>query len=102
MTLRRYAPMKQYPGTVWPPEVARAIHARDRGRCVGPLVGMAVECYGQVQKDHIRASGALGKKSESTLANGVLLCPIHHRIKTEGGRHWRPLLIAYVDGATAP
>ena len=97
MTLRRYAPLKPSTGTTWPPEVSEAIRVRDQGRCVGPLIGMAGECYGRPEKDHIRASGALGMKSRSTLDNGALLCSRHHRQKTDHGREWRPSLIAYVD-----
>lgn len=89
--------MRQSVGTVWPLAEARAIEERDHGRCVGPLVGMPGPCFGQPQKDHIRASGAIGKKSESVARNGCLLCSPHHRLKTENGRIWRPKLIAHVD-----
>lgn len=46
--------------------------------------------------DHVRASGALGKKSRTTADNLVVLCRDHHRWKTEHGREARPLLLDYL------
>ena len=94
MTLRRYAPLAPSRGTTWPLAVSRAIAERDGG-CVGPRIGMPGDCFGPPQKDHIRASGAMGRKSESTVENGALLCAPHHRLKTENGRTWRPKLVAW-------
>lgn len=95
MTLRTYAPMRKSQGTVWPPEVRDAANLRDRG-CLGPRVGMPGECFGEPQLDHIRASGGIGMKSRSTLDNAASLCAPHHRIKTNAGRTWRPLLLEFI------
>ena len=51
---------------------------------------------GEIGIDHVRASHGMGMKSESTVANGALLCFVHHRIKTENGREWRPRLLEWV------
>lgn len=97
MTLHRYTPLKPSRGTLWPTVVKEAIFARDQG-CVGPRVGMPFPCSGPLDPDHVRASGALGKKSRSTLDNGVILCRfVHHRLKTDNARIWRPVLIAWID-----
>lgn len=97
--LRRYSPLRAGRGTQFPPEVvaqAMALH----GGCIGPLVGMPGACDGPIDPDHIRASGALGKKSRSTLDNLAPLCRFeHHRLKTREGRTWRPLLIEAVERA---
>lgn len=98
MTLRRYSPIKPSRGTTWPPAVAAAIRTRD-GSCVGPRVGMTGECAGTLAIDHVRASHAMGMKSRSTVDNGALLCGLHHQRKTENGRTWRPLLLAYLERA---
>ena len=95
--IRRYAPMKPSRGTTWPPEVRAAAYALHHG-CLGLRVGMPLLCSGQVELDHIRAGGT-GLKSRSTLDNAAPLCSTHHRVKTEAGRLWRPLLIAAVDAA---
>lgn len=97
MTLRRYAPMKQSPGTRWPDDVLKRLRERDR-LCVGFVIGMPGDCYGGLEPDHVRASGALGMKSRSTFDNGAMLCSTHHRIKTENGKTWRPRLIEYIEG----
>lgn len=57
----------------------------------------SVHCQGLLQVDHVRASGALSKKSVTHRSNMVLLCAWHHRLKTEYGRVWRPLLLAYLE-----
>lgn len=97
--LRRRMPLvaKRLPDP-WPKDVTEAIRERDGNRCVGPVVGFPVErCIGSPQRDHIRASGALSMKSESTVANGVLLCAACHQWKTLNGRLARPVLIDYVN-----
>jgi hypothetical protein len=58
---------------------------------------MAGECFGQLELDHVRASHGIGMKSASTTENLVTLCSTHHREKTEHGRGWRPVLIAYLE-----
>jgi hypothetical protein len=97
MTLRRYVPLKSSRGTVWPPDVLAQLRERDR-LCVGYVIGMPGECFGNLEPDHVRASGGLGMKSRSTLDNAALLCSNHHRVKTEAGREWRPKLIDYIEG----
>lgn len=88
-------------GTQWPIEESNAIYARDRGQCVGPLVGMPGTCEGPPERDHVRASGGIGMKSASTRANGVLLCSnVHHPMKTAEGRRWRPVLVDYIERAS--
>lgn len=98
--MRRYAAIKQSLGTRWPTEVVEAAY-RLHGGCLGPRVGMPGECAGSLEPDHIRASGAVGMKSRSTLDNCAPLCGVHHRLKTREGRKWRPLLIEAVDRALA-
>ena len=98
MTLRRRTPLKPSRGTGWPTAESDAIYARDRGRCVGPEAGFQGDCYGPVERDHVRASHGIGMKSESTRYNGVLLCSgAHHPWKTVHGREARPLLLAYLE-----
>jgi hypothetical protein len=96
VTLRRYSTLRPSRGTTWPVSVQVQIRHRDVV-CVGPRIGMPGECWGGYEIDHIRASGAIGKKSPSTVSNGVLLCSIHHREKTLYGRQWRPKLIAWIE-----
>ena len=96
MTLRRYAPLRSSMGTRWPLAERHAIEERDRG-CVAPRLGFYGDCVGGLEVDHVRASHGIGMKSESTRANGVVLCAGHHREKTENGRLWRPRLIAYLE-----
>lgn len=91
------ARIKPSRGTVWPTAESNAIYARDRGLCVGPIVGMPEPCDGPVERDHVRASHGIGMKSESTRFNGVLLCSnVHHPMKTNAGKTWRPVLLAYL------
>lgn len=101
MSLRTYKPMKQSRGTVWPTDVRIAADLRDRG-CLGPRVGMPDECFGDIELDHIRASGGIGMKSRSTLDNAASLCSTHHRIKTNAGRTWRPVLLDYIERVGDP
>ena len=67
------------------------------GYCAGPAAGMEGRCFGSSELDHVRASGALGMKSPSTVDNLVRLCAAHHRVRTENGRKYRPLLLEYLD-----
>ena len=100
MSLRRYSPLKASRGTVIPSEVRRQVEYRDR-LCVGFVVGMPGDCAGSYELDHVRASGGLGMKSPSTVGNLVRMCGTHHRVKTEHGREWRPVLISYIEGRAA-
>ncbi len=97
MTLRRYTPIKASRGTVIPPKVRAEVQARDHG-CVMARLALWVPCAGQLELDHVRASGGIGMKSESAPENLVTLCSAHHRIKTLEGRKWRPKLLAYLAG----
>ena len=94
--MRRYAPIEPSKGTAWPVQVREAAYARDRG-CLGPRVGMPGPCQGEIELDHIRASGGIGLKSRSTLDNAASLCGFHHRVKTNAGRTWRPRLLDLID-----
>ena len=93
--IRRYSPLKPSRGTTWPTETREAILARDRG-CIGPRLGFPGPCFGAIEIDHVRASHGMGMKSDSVEGNGVSLCSSHHRLRTENGRVYRPLLIAYL------
>jgi hypothetical protein len=45
-------------------------HVRRRdGGCVFTRLGIAHTCLGQLELDHVRASGALGRKSAGTADN---------------------------------
>ena len=76
------------------------VRARDRG-CVARramLPGVATgQCDGPLDVDHVRASGGLSMKSPTDRHNMVVLCRWHHRLKTDWGKTWRPLLIAYLE-----
>lgn len=93
--MRRYSPIAKSRGTQWPQAESDAIRARD-GFCVGPRAGFIGDCYGSLERDHVRASHGIGMKSESTRYNGVLLCSVHHAWKTVHGREGRVLLLAYL------
>jgi 5-methylcytosine-specific restriction endonuclease McrA len=101
MTLRRYARIKKSRGTVIPPEVRRAVVARDVV-CIGLIAGFPTTHGGTLELDHVRASHGIGMKSESTVENLVLLCGTCHRWKTEHGREARPLLLAYLEQRVNP
>lgn len=88
--------MKKSAGTTIPPELREAVWARDQGRCVVLFVGVLHDCLPSREIDHVRASGALGKKSRTTLDNLILTCPVGHRLKTNDGRAIRPLLLDYL------
>ncbi|MCC6312231.1 MAG: hypothetical protein IT345_15145 [Trueperaceae bacterium] len=84
------------------------VRARDRG-CVAERARQWVHhpsvtanhpqnlCDGPLDVDHVRASGGLGMKSPTHRTNMVVLCRWHHRLKTEYGKTWRPLLLAYLE-----
>jgi hypothetical protein len=58
------------------------------GRCgtqFGPSDRFSLEL------DHVNTSG-LGKRGPSIPENLVSLCGLHHRMKTEQSRVWRPML----------
>lgn len=101
MTLRRYSEMKPSAGTVIPPAIRLIVLRRDDG-CIGESVGMPGPCLGPLELDHVRASHGMGMKSETTPANLVTLCGTHHRVKTNGGRIWRPVLLAYLEQLEDP
>ena len=98
--MRRYAPMKASRGTVIPSNVRAIVNARD-GWCVAARAGMPEDCSGSLELDHVRASGGVGLKSRSMPDNLVVLCSKHHRMKTEDGRQWRPILIRYIEACNA-
>lgn len=64
---------------------------------MGRVVGFPTVCAGRPEMDHVRASGALGKKSRTSEDNCVLLCSACHRYKTLHGKAARPLLLAYLE-----
>lgn len=99
MTLRRYAPPKASRGTVIPAHVRLYVLNRDRG-CVG-FGRFPVECAGPLELDHVRASGALGRKSRTEPDNLVSLCGSCHRWKTANGRQARPVLLDYLASVEA-
>jgi hypothetical protein len=90
-----------------PDEAAEKAYVRRRDRgCVGirlvsdGLVHAGADgwpCGGPLEVDHVRASGGLGIKSPTHRSNMVVLCRWHHRLKTEYGKTWRPLLLAYLE-----
>jgi 5-methylcytosine-specific restriction endonuclease McrA len=97
MSLRRYVPLRSKPRMDPDLRWVRAyVAARDR-ECVGRVVGFPTLCYGRPEMDHVRASGALSKKSRTAPDNCVMLCGNCHRYKTAHGREARPLLIAYLE-----
>lgn len=101
MTLRRYAPIAPSSGTRIPGELRIHVLERDGG-CVGPLLGMPGDCYGSLELDHVRASHGMGLKSPTVASNLVSLCGGHHRVKTDAGRTWRPVLLAYLERLEDP
>ena len=97
--MRRYSPMKPSRGTTIPHDVRLRVLNRDQG-CVGFQL-LPGECAGPLELDHVRASHGMGMKSETVESNLVALCGAHHRWRTEHGREGRPILLAYLEGATA-
>jgi hypothetical protein len=80
VTLRRYQGLHPSKGTQWPRDVRAAIHERDDNRCVCARADFPLEviarCGGSTELDHVRASGAIGMKSRSTVDNGVTLSAV--------------------------
>jgi hypothetical protein len=84
-------------------ELRFSIMKRDSG-CVGPRIGMPEECGSQfgsggriiLEIDHVNSAG-FGKRGPSTMANCLVLCGWHHRMKTEASKRWRPLLNNYLE-----
>ncbi len=99
--IRRLTPLRPSRGTPIPTNMRLAVLQRDRG-CVAWKVGMPGDCAGGIEVDHVRASGAIGRKSRTEPDNLVTLCAFHHRVKTENGRQWRPVLLAYIDTTPRP
>lgn len=97
--MRRYAGLRPSRGTIIPSSMREAVLRRDwaHGRCIGKVVGMPGDCIGPIELDHVRASGAIGRKSRTEPDNLVALCGFHHRLKTGAGRTWRPVLLAYLE-----
>jgi hypothetical protein len=95
--LWRYKPLSRSAsaGPV-PPDVRERVMARNRG-CVFAHLGIDHPCGRWVELDHVRASGALGRRSRSTVDNLVSLCPAAHREKTLHGRRWRPVLLDWIE-----
>jgi hypothetical protein len=84
-------------GTHWPSWVREhALSHQRRVGCLGPMAGMPGACAGELEGDHIRASGGMGMKSKSIATNYASLCSVHHFAKTQEGRAWRPVLIAVI------
>ena len=87
-----------------PPEIARAVFARDVS-CVGVKVGMLGACGSQwgpgkpvsMEIDHVNSAG-FGKRGPSMEENLVLICGYHHRIKTESSKQWRAAINEYLRG----
>lgn len=75
-------------------ELRAYVLARDGG-CVGRFI--STPCEGPIEIDHVRASGGLGLRSPSEKGNLISLCRWHHKAKTDFGRIWRPLLLAYLE-----
>lgn len=88
--------MKPSRGTDIPAAVRLAVHLRDKG-CVGQRLGWEGPHTSRLELDHVRASGALGRKSSTTEDNLVALCAECHRWKTQHGRQARPQLLAYLE-----
>lgn len=78
------------------------VRGRDRG-CVAQraarLGGQSemTPCEGKIEVDHVRASGGLGMKSPTVRTNLVCLCTWHHKLKTDWGKVWRPMLERYLE-----
>ena len=94
--MRRYAPLAPSSGTRIPGTLRVAVLERDRG-CVG-FGRFPGDCMGALELDHVRASHAMGRKSETAAGNLVALCGEHHRWKTANGRVARAVLLAYLEG----
>ena len=75
---------------------ARAVYGDSRQTTASEV------CDGPLDVDHVRASGGLSMKSPTHRTNMVVLCRHHHRLKTDWGKTWRPLLIAYLERVEGP
>lgn len=95
--LRNKTPMRPSRGTVIASHVRNYVKARDNGHCIGKLLGFPGECWGALELDHVRPSGGLGMKSESTARNLASMCSVHHRYRTEHGKLTRPAVLAYLE-----
>lgn len=93
--MRRYSTLRPSRGTTIPPELRIAVLQRDNG-CVGRRLDWPGDCMGALELDHVRASHAMGMKSETTADNLVALCGSHHRLRTSYGRIFRPRLLEYL------
>jgi len=84
------------------PETRDLVLRRDRG-CIASRIGMPGICgsqfgpspYPALEIDHVNNAG-LGKRGPSIPENLVTLCGLHHRVKTEQGRIWRPKINEYL------
>lgn len=92
--------MKPSRGTTIPPAIRLAVHLRDNG-CVGQRLGWDGPHTSALELDHVRASGGMGMKSETTPENLVALCGACHRWKTEHGREARPELLDYLAAVSS-
>jgi hypothetical protein len=99
--MRRYAPLKPSKGTVIPPAIRERVLERDQG-CVGRRLDWPGDCLGALELDHVRASHGMGMKSETSVGNLVALCGLHHKLRTESGRIFRPRLIDYLIASEDP
>lgn len=97
--MRRRTPLHASRGTTWPPEVRAHVRAHYAG-CIGPLAGMPGRCDGVLELDHVRASHAVGMKSDSIATNAAPLCGWHHHLKTLHGKEWRPRLLDVLRSLT--
>ena len=97
--------IRRTPGHADPvtPDLVSLLRMRDGG-CVGIKIGMSGECGTQfgpsrvfnLEVDHVNSAG-LGKRGPSTPENTVLLCGLHHRVKTESSKRWRAELNSYLE-----
>lgn len=94
--MRRRGAMKASQGTTWPPAVRAHVREHQWG-CLGALAGMGGPCIGELELDHVRASGGVGMKSDSIAVNAAHMCLVHHDEKTMNGRIWRPALIDAIN-----
>lgn len=84
-------------------EVRLSVLKRDSG-CISAKIGMPGLCGTQfgpspnpnLELDHVNGSG-MGKRGPSIAENLVTLCGLHHRMKTEQARIWRPKINEYLS-----
>lgn len=94
--MRRRSGLAPSQGTQWPSAVRAHVRTHQWG-CLGAYAGMPGPCIGELELDHVRASGGVGMKSDSIAVNGARLCNPHHDLKTLNGRIWRPVLIDAIN-----